>query len=63
MADYQHMYSVLFNKITDVIEQLQELQNRTEELFVHSHEPQLIELKKWNDKTNPENHYEEELSE
>jgi hypothetical protein len=23
----------------------------------------LIELKKWNDKTNPENHYEEELSE
>lgn len=28
------MYSILFNKITDVIEELQQIQQETEELYI-----------------------------
>ncbi len=36
MADYQMMYTVLFQKITDVIEELQNIQRETEEMCISS---------------------------
>lgn len=36
MADYQKMYVRLFNKVTDVIEALQQVQKDTEQLYVES---------------------------
>lgn len=36
MPDYQKMYTTLFNKITDIIEELQEVQQLTEELYLQS---------------------------
>ena len=33
MSDYQAMYTALFNKITDVIEELQAAQQQTEEMY------------------------------
>ena len=36
MADYKKMYLELFNGITDVIEQLQQLQVEAEERFIQS---------------------------
>jgi len=43
MPDYQKMYHVLFNKITDVIGELQSIQRQTEEIYI-SGEEQIIEL-------------------
>ncbi|MFI3312243.1 MAG: hypothetical protein R3Y62_00010 [Eubacteriales bacterium] len=34
MPDYQKMYTTLFNQITSVIEELQEIQQKTEEMYV-----------------------------
>lgn len=34
MSDYEKMYSVLFNKITDIVEELEEVQQVTEEMFI-----------------------------
>ena len=34
MADYKTMYFELFNKITDVIEELKSVQQRTEEIYI-----------------------------
>ncbi len=34
MADYKKMYFELFNKITDVIEELKEIQQKTEEIYM-----------------------------
>ncbi len=36
MADYKKMYTELFNKVTDVIEQLQEIQRATEHLYIET---------------------------
>ena len=36
MPDYQKMYTTLFNKITDVIEELQKIQQLTEEMYLNS---------------------------
>ncbi len=43
MADYKKMYYTLFNKITDVIAELQGVQQQTEEMFI-SQEEQIIKL-------------------
>ncbi|WP_293008879.1 MULTISPECIES: hypothetical protein [unclassified Oscillibacter] len=43
MPDYQKMYHVLFNKITDVIGELESIQRQTEEIYI-SGEEQIIEL-------------------
>jgi hypothetical protein len=51
MADYKKMYSILFNKITDLIEELQEVQKQTEALYLGSPEPQLIEIYAKNDES------------
>lgn len=45
MADYQQMYLKLFNKVTDVIEELQQVQRETEELYIQGEEPELTVLK------------------
>lgn len=34
MADYKKMYFELFNKITDVIEELKEIQCKTEAIYM-----------------------------
>lgn len=34
MSDYKKMYSVLFNKITDIVEELEEVQQVTEGMFI-----------------------------
>ena len=38
MPDYQKMYSTLFNKITDLIEELQKVQQLTEEMYLEDEE-------------------------
>lgn len=45
MADYQQMYLKLFNKLTDMIEELQQVQRETEELYIKGSEPSLTVLK------------------
>lgn len=34
MPDYKEMYYALFNKITDVIEELKQIQQLTEEMYL-----------------------------
>ena len=51
MADYKKMYTTLFNKITDVIEELQAVQKETEELYIDSPESRLIDFQSENDST------------
>ena len=36
MNDYEEMYKALFNKITDVIEELKEVQRQTEEMYINA---------------------------
>ena len=36
MADYKRMYFELFNKITDVIEDLKDVQCKTEEIYINT---------------------------
>jgi len=38
MADYQKMYSTLFNEITDVIEKLKQAQQKTEDIYIEEGE-------------------------
>ncbi len=41
MADYRAMYAVLFRKITAVIEELQDVQRQTEELYISDEPPEI----------------------
>jgi len=41
MADYKTMYYKLFNKITDAINDLQEIQQLCEQLYIESEEENL----------------------
>ena len=43
MPDYKKMYHILFNKITDIIDELEFVQMQTEELYIAGEE-QIIEL-------------------
>ncbi len=36
MDNYQEMYAVLFHKISNIIEQLQDVQKQTEEFYMQS---------------------------
>ena len=38
MADYKRMYSLLFNIITDVIKELQVIQEMAEDLYINGEE-------------------------
>lgn len=46
MSNYKEMYLKLFNKITDVINELQEIQQLTEEMYIESKEITIIEMHK-----------------
>lgn len=47
MPDYQKMYTILFNQLTDTIEQLQQAQKDTEEIFIQMEDtPMLIRMDK-----------------
>lgn len=35
MGNYSEMYHILFNKITDIIKELQDVQRQTEEIYIH----------------------------
>ena len=50
MADYKEMYLQLYNKITDVIEELQQIQRQTEELYIQTGQPKLMLMKAEQDK-------------
>ena len=47
MPDYQKLYTTLFNKITDIIEELQEVQRLTEELYLQSEENEESTIDRW----------------
>lgn len=36
MPDYQALYITLFNKVTDLIEELQDIQRQMEEMYISS---------------------------
>ena len=36
MPEYKDLYYKLFNRITDIIEELKELQNQSEEMYINS---------------------------
>lgn len=44
MVDYKKMYAKLFNKVSDVICGLQDIQRETEEMYINSGEPTLLVL-------------------
>ncbi len=42
MDDYKEMYYTLFNKMTDIINEIKEVQQKTEEMFIsQNHNPDL----------------------
>lgn len=44
MANYSEMYHILFNKITDIIEELQDIQRQTEEMYLQCQKHETIAL-------------------
>ena len=44
MPDFQEMYYTLFRRVTAVINDLQEVQRQTEEMYVSAEPPELIVL-------------------
>ena len=52
MEDYKEMYYMLFNKITDIIGELQAIQIKTEELLISSESKQGIPSNNQNQKIN-----------
>lgn len=46
------MYTELFNKVTVIIEQLQEIQQQTEQMYIESLESKIFLLKRENDMIN-----------
>ena len=46
MSDYKDLYYKLFNRITDIIEELKELQVQTEEMYINSEQDEK-EFKNW----------------
>jgi hypothetical protein len=45
MPDYQKMYIRLFNKVTDVIAELQQIQRDTEQFYIKNADTELFLLK------------------
>lgn len=45
MPDYQKMYIKLFNKVTDVIAELQQIQKETEQMYIKNADNELFLLK------------------
>lgn len=55
MADYKKMYLELFNKVTVVIKELQEVQRQTERMYIESSESKIILLAHKDDVRNSDN--------
>ncbi len=36
MADYEKLYHLMFNKVTEIIEELQKLQQEAEEIYIET---------------------------
>jgi len=53
MVDYKEMYSILFNKMTDIIEEIQQIQRQTEEMYIHSKDREFVLLKSSKDSDQP----------
>ena len=53
MVDYKEMYSILFNKMTDIIEEIQQIQRQTEEMYIHSKDREFVLLKSGKDSDQP----------
>ncbi|MGO2627632.1 hypothetical protein [Bavariicoccus seileri] len=49
MTDYQAMYTVLFQKVTGVIEELQNVQRQTEEMCISSEPTDIRDIDKVKD--------------
>ena len=45
MVDYKEMYSILFNKMSDIIEEIQQVQRQTEEMYIHSQDREFVLIK------------------
>lgn len=51
MPNYQKMYTKLFNQVSDVIEELQNVQRQTEQIYVDSADLELTIVKQSKKKT------------
>ena len=45
MPNYKKMYLELFNAVTDAITQLQEVQKKTEKMYIEAEKEEKIEMK------------------
>jgi len=45
VVDYKEMYSILFNKMSDIIEEIQQVQRQTEEMCIHSQDREFVLIK------------------
>lgn len=45
MPNYKKMYYMLFNKITAVIEELQQIQQHSEEMYIQSESTEIVAIK------------------
>ncbi|MDO0824932.1 hypothetical protein [Desulfosporosinus nitroreducens] len=53
MVDYKEMYSILFNKMTDIIEEIQQVQRQTEDMFIYGKDREFVLLKSGEDSDLP----------
>lgn len=53
MVDYKEMYSLLFNKMTDIIEEIQQIQRQTEEMYIHGKDREFVLLKPGKESSEP----------
>ena len=53
MVNYKEMYSILFNKMTDIIEEIQQIQRQTEEMYLDSKDSEFVLLKSCKDSDRP----------
>jgi len=52
-VNYKEMYSILFNKMTDIIEEIQQIQRQTEEMYLESKDSEFVLLKSCKDSDHP----------
>lgn len=45
MADYKSMYCKLFNKVSDIVCELQEIQRICEEMYIETEEKNLVDFR------------------
>jgi len=53
LVNYKEMYSILFNKMTDIIEEIQQIQRQTEEMYLDSKDSEFVLLKSGKDSDRP----------